>query len=210
MVPIPRIFEGQPVIIVAGGPSLIGFDWSRLTGKNVIAINRAYEVVPGAAVLWWSDSRFWRHHRDGLGAHGAMWKATCNINYHESDALPDWVKQYVISGHKGFDEDPGKLRSGNNSAFAATHLAAHLGARRIILLGVDMRHGPAGETHFHDGHGMQHLEQTLTDLMVPYFGSLAEPLAERGIEVINASPDSALGIWPRRTIDEGLREYERR
>lgn len=201
---IPRIFEGQPVVIVAGGPSLAGFSWSRLAGLNVIAINRAYENVPGAQVLWWSDARFWRNHQAGLTRHKAPWKATCAVNYHAGDALPVYIHQYAFTRVDGFDPNPAYLRTGNNSAYAATHLAAHLGTNRIVLLGVDMRHGERGETHFHGGHGCLHQESTLSRLMVPHFATLAGPLAERGIEVINASPNSALVLWPRCTIDEGL------
>ena len=204
MTPIPRIFEGQAVAIVAGGPSLRGFDWTRLVGARCIAINRAYEVVPCAEVLWWSDARFWRHHREGIEAHPAAWKATCHLNYAPADNLPEWVTQYRMTETAGFDPDVRCLRSGNNSAYASMHLAAHLGARRLVLLGVDMRHGPAGETHFHDGHGLPHLQDTLTNYMVPYFGTLAAPLAERGIEVINGSEQSALTVWPRCSIEEGL------
>lgn len=205
---IPRIFEGGAVIIVAGGPSLRGFDWRRLKDKNVIAINRAYEVVPSALVLWWSDAKFWFHHREGLLAHRAPWKATCNLNY-GSEPPPPEIHQYRFTGHKGLDPDEGCLRSGNNSAFAAIHLAVHLGALDIVLLGADMKHGPHGETHFHTGHGVQHQEDTLTELMLPWFDSLAAPLAARGITVTNASVDSALTTWPRCTIDQGLGQYER-
>ena len=174
---------------------------------NVIAINRAGEFAPGAQVLWWTDAKFWRGNSVKILAHPAPWKATCNLNY-GSEVLPAEIKQYRITGHKGFDPDPACLRSGNNSSYAAMHLAAHLGARKLILLGVNMRHGPGGETHFHGGHGVMHMEDTLVQLMLPWFESLAKPLAERGIEVINASPVSALKTWRRCSIDEGLREYE--
>jgi hypothetical protein len=201
---IPRIFEGAKVFICAGGPSLSGFRFDRLAGKRVIAINRALEFVPGAEVLWWSDARFWRNNRTAISAHRARYKATCQIGYQGDEVLPPWVTQYRFTGVSGFDADPRCLRHGNNSSYAAIHLAAHLGARKIVLLGVDMRHGPAGETHFHGGHGLEHQEETLEKLMLPFFDSLAVPLAERGIEVLNASRDSSLTLWPRCSIDEGL------
>lgn len=204
MTPIPPIFEGQAVALVAGGPSLRGFDFERLRGFPVIAINRALEVLPFAHVLWWTDASFWRRRRDAIMAHRAIWKATCQTHYHETDALPESVIQYRFTGHQGFDEDPRCLRSGNNSTYAAMHLLAHQRPARIVLFGVDMQHGPAGETHFHDGHGLPHTESTLTNLMLPYFEGLVAPLAARGIEVINASPQSALRLWPRCSIDEGL------
>lgn len=207
MIPIPRIFEGRPCVVVAGGPSLKGFDWARLEDKNVIAINRAYEFLPRAEVLYWSDEKFWRLHRDQLNAHPALWKATLARGYAEEDLLPKTVKQYRVTGVAGFDPAPGCIRHGNSSGFAAIHLAAHLGASSIILLGLDMKHGANGETHFHGGHGRRHYEESLTELMLPWFKTLAAPLAAAGISVINASPASALTVWPRVTIDEGLAVY---
>lgn len=208
--PIPRIFDGETVFVCASGPSLIGFDYSRLAGRNVIAINREHEVIPTAQVLWWSDARYWRGEiegrptRDSLMGHAAPYKATCQMDYRPTDELPPEIIEYRFTGTRGFDPDPRCLRSGNNGAYAATHLAAHLGAKRIVLLGVDMRYGAKGQSHRHTGHGMMHAEATLTTLMLPHFRTLAEPLAERGVEVINASPDSALTIWPRCSIDQGL------
>lgn len=204
MIPIPRIFEGQAVAIVAGGPSLRGFDWEQLRGVPAIAINRAYEVMPFAPVLWWSDVRFWQQHQGGIERHTAIWKATCQVGY-QAIELPSWVTQYRFTETGGFDPDPKNLRSGNNSAYAAIHLAAHLGAARQVLLGVDMRHGPAGETHFHDGHGLPHLQENMANYMLPFFDTLAPPLAALEIEVINASEQSALKIWPRCSIEEGLK-----
>ena len=201
---IPRIFENKAVIIVGGGPSLIDFDWHELEGLPTIAINRALEVMPDATLLWWYDARFWRHHKDKILAHSARWKATVHLGYSAADLLPDTIYQYRMTGVDGFDPNPNCVRSGNNSAFGAMHLATHLGAWKIILLGVDMRHGPKGQTHFHSGYVTQNLEQTLTNYMVPYFKTLAQPLRDRRVDVLNASPISAIECWPKCSIAEGI------
>lgn len=207
---IPRIFETQTVIVCASGPSLTGFDYSRLRDRNVIAINREHEVIPTAQVLWWSDARYWRgeiegrKNRDSLLAHPAPYKATCQMDYRPDDDIPPEIIEYRFTGALGFDPDPRCLKHGNNGAYAAIHLAAHLGAKMIVLLGVDMRYSPDGRSHRHQGHGLVHTEQTLTQLMLPHFNTLAGPLSELGIEVLNASPDSALRTWPCVSIDEGL------
>lgn len=197
-------FDGAEVFVVAGGPSLRGFDWRRLDGRRVIAINRAYEVLPGAEALWWSDARFFRNHRAGLMAHGAALKATFAYLY-EDDELPKGVLRYKLSGQQGFDPDQNALRSGNNSTYAAIHLAAHLGARRIVILGLDMKHGPSGETHWHDGHkGLLNPAHVMESAMLPLFSGLVGPLEQRGIEVVNANPGSALEVWPRIAVDQAL------
>lgn len=203
---IPRIFEGQRVFIMAGGPSLRGLDFVRLSGQPVIAINRAHEFLPSATVLWWSDLLFWTRNQDSLIAHKAPWKATALSDYDVEHLPPaELVHRYSFTGCTGFDENPAHLRHGNNSSYAAMHLAVHLGARKLVLLGVDMRHAADGTTHFHSGYQHVVLPETLKDLMLPYFKTLAPALAERNIEVLNASPDSALTVWPRCSIEEGLK-----
>lgn len=204
---IPRVFEGQCVYIVAGGPSLKGFDFDILNSKSVLAINRAHENCPHARVLWWTDERYWRKAAASLNAHPAHWKATCKDEYGPND-LPPWVHQYTFTGAEGFDENPAALRHGYNSAYAAMHLAIHLGAHKIVLLGVDMRHGPKGETHFHSGHTVEcdrATAETFKDLMIPSFATLAPALAARQIEVVNASPDSMLTVWPRCSLEDAFR-----
>lgn len=205
---IPRIFEGQPVIIVAGGPSLKGFQFERLAGKNVIAINRAYEDCPFAPMLWWSDCRFWNWHHEALLAHRAPYKATCNVGYHSGHHLHPSVHRYTVTGNYGFDDRPNCVRDGNNSAHASMHTSIHLGASMLLLLGLDMRHVD-GQAHYHSGHPVRHDEACLKDYQLPYFKGLVAPLAARNIPVLNGSIDSALDLWPRCSINEGLEAYEK-
>lgn len=195
--------SASAAVIVAGGPSLVGFDWSRLAGRYVIAINRAYETCPGAAVLWWSDERFWRRHAGGLLAHGARLKATAQRPLDRAP-YPPAVSVFRFTGAAGFDPAAGCLRHGNNSGYAALHLAATLGCSHIVLLGYDFRHDADGRSHWHSGHGLLHRQRTLGERMLPYFETLAEPFALRGIEVVNANPDSWLTIWPRLDLDTAL------
>lgn len=196
-------FTGQTVVIVAGGPSLAGFDFDRLRGRTVIAINRAYEFCPEATMLWWSDRNFWKGHWQNLLAHAAPFRACAGTEIAQED-MPASVRVWPCSGVSSFDPHPDRIRHGNNSTYAAIHVAAHRGARKIIPLGLDMRFGPAGETHFHGGHGVLLLEQTLKDDLLPHFATLAPWLAALGIEVVNGSPNSAVEIWPRCTPEEAL------
>lgn len=157
-------------------------------------------------MLWWSDHIFYLHNAEAILAHPAPYKATALRDHDRAPDAPDHVYRYRFTGLNGFDPAPDCLRSGNNSSYAAIHLAAHLGARKIILLGVDMKHGPDGRTHWHEGYGRPHLQHTLDVQMRPHFDHLVKPLAERGITVVNANPESALIAWPRMTFEEALRE----
>jgi len=201
---IPPIFRDQTVAIVAGGPSLKGFQFDQLAGTPSIAINRAHEFMPRATMLYWGDAIFWRKNLFNLLAHQATWKVTLNLNYAGGEIMPP-VVQYTVSGREGYDPKPGRIRHGNNSAYAAMHLAVQLGARRLVLFGVDMHYGPNGESHFHSGYDSStQTEETLRRMMLPHFASLVEPFEQMGVEVFNASPDSALRLWPRVALSEGV------
>jgi hypothetical protein len=85
---------------------------------------------------------------------------------------------------------------------AAMNLAAHLGVRRIVALGLDGKE-TNGRSHHHEAHpwpqkGGCWAEQR-DDL-----ASLVEPLAERGIVVVNASPGTAVDLWPVTTLEREL------
>lgn len=197
----------DPVAIVAGGPSLTGFDWSRLRGCRVIAVNRAFEVLPDAEVLWWTDSRFYGWHAAAIDAHGAMLKATALL-IGDRFRYPASVSVYRFTGAAGYDSEPGCLRHGNNGAFAALSLALKRGARTIALFGVDMRPAPDGRMHWHADHPAQGRE-TSFGKMLPYWPSLLPVVNAMGATIINASPTSALDVFPRVTHDEAF-EYLRR
>ena len=71
--PIPEDIKAddfnKECYIIGGGPSLIGFDWSKLDGKFVIAINRAYEVLPNAQIVYFTDDDYYQRHRSEMLAH---------------------------------------------------------------------------------------------------------------------------------------------
>src|SRR3954470_7731661 len=51
--------RGQSATVVGGGPSLRGFDFSQLRGKqNIIAINAAFRYLPFADACFSEDVRF--------------------------------------------------------------------------------------------------------------------------------------------------------
>ena len=188
-----------------------GFDFRRLNDKTTIAINKSLLVLPKAKLLWWSDERFFRQHLEEIKKHKEAYKAKSYINcYREKN--PEWVSSYSFSnsGMKGYDERPGYLCHGNNSGYAALHLAIKLGAKKIILLGYDFKFDAQKNSHWHDGHvdelgrSMWHGEDTLTKNMLPNFQHLQVPALRHRVIIINSNPDSNLDVWPRQSIEELL------
>ncbi len=193
--------------IVAGGPSLKGFAWSRLDGKFVIAINRSYEVLPNAQIIYFTDYDFWDHHRDNMLAHsGQLIKGSQTRSKEENNPS---VIYYRLSGKPGISTERGLLHHGNNSTYAALNLAAvHLKFKKIYLFGVDMKWGEPknkSTSHWHDGHKRIDPEYSY-DKMKRAFKTIVEPLTNIGVEVYNANIDSALECFPKVTIEEALNE----
>ena len=75
------------------------------------------------------------------------------------------------------------------------------------MLGYDMKVGVGvdkGRTHWHDEPRPDGFADVLAQSMLPHFASLAGPLAERGVEVVNCTPDSALECFPKATLEDAL------
>ena len=194
---IEKIWTNETVYIIGGGPSLKGFDWNRLKGKKVIAINRAYEVMPNADALYWTDSRFYRWFKNDINNLNTL-KVTCR----PFNGIPNDVVLLKANSAMILDMRPDSISHGNNSGYGAINLAAKLGAKKIYLLGYDMN-SEGNNTHWHSGYESRH-NHSIYNKMMRYFESLPAELKKHGIEVYNANPQSKLDVFPKCTIDEAI------
>jgi hypothetical protein len=192
----PPLWEGEQCFIVGGGPSLTGFDFERLRGRRIIVINSSYEVVPFADVLLFGDDRWWHWRRD----HARQFEGlivTCG------GILDFRLKRMRAAKPEGPTEDRQALAFRNTSLTAAMNLALHFGVSRMVLLGIDMKAAADGRTHHHKPHPHPSREGCW-DRQMKDIVTFVEPLARRGVEVINANPDSRLALWPKHDIGELL------
>jgi len=199
--------SGKTWYIVAGGPSLLGFDWRALDDRCAIAVNRAFEKLPLAKVVYFTDHEFWKWHSESLRSHRGR-LITGAANRHVDDPL---VENWGLTGPSGLETRSERLRHGNSSGYAAINVAYHLGARRIYLLGYDFKYhtaasakpGSITRSHWHTHHPRLHRERVF-EKMLPHFPALARELASRGVLVWNANPDSALRVFPFCTVGEAI------
>lgn len=100
----------------------------------------------------------------------------------------------------------GEIGWGSNSGFQAINLAIQFGAKRLILCGFDM--SIVKGFHWHGRHqaGLNNPRQTSVDKWRIELDSQAPFLRMMGIEVLNASPFSALQAYPRVNLLEALRQ----
>lgn len=111
-----------------------------------------------------------------------------------------WVKS---EAKPGLSFEQGVIHTGANSGYQALNLAVLLGAKRIVLLGFDMRK-VASQSHFFGDHPGKMNEKSPYDVFIRNFSTTLPCLTTLGVEVINCTPESALTCFPQRKLEEIL------
>lgn len=200
-------WAGAVVVAIGGGPSLsleqIRTCWRMRSKVKTIAINDAIRLAPWADMLYFCDKQWFKWHRDRVLKFAKSGRLVVTL---ENQDLQKQIPGLVCmknDGERGFSQDPGSLRNGRNSGYQVLHLAAHLRAKKVILLGYDMKKCETGKTHWFGDHPVGGAPGRF-DSYRKLFGDLVVPLANLGVEVVNATPESGLDVFPMVGIEEAL------
>ena len=203
---IPDEWAGERAFILGGGPSLKGFDAEVLRGHGrVVGINEAgLTLAPWCDVLHWCDGRWLEWNVDRVGLHCGSYKIcrhsrdgrTPNCPPDVSERIPSVLDAFEVRhiekfGNVPLSQDPTKT-SGVCAGGSAINLAFLFGAVSIVLLGFDMQ--PTGQ--WHEQHRVPSKPFHYQQHKVPAIERMARPLRSLGIEVLNATPGSALECFP--------------
>jgi hypothetical protein len=191
-------WSGETAAIIAGGPSVTPEQAEAVRGLHVIAVNNAVQLAPEADILYFCDARWYEWHRQTVRDFKRRRVTLENLRL-QDDIEVRCLRDY---GVVGFAPRNDGVTNGRNGGFQALHLAAWLGAGRVLLLGFDMR-AANGRLHWHEEHPV-HMGANIFEGWVEAFGSLAPELARRGVEVINCAPGSALHVFPRMPLEAAL------
>lgn len=199
----------RPVAIVGGGPSLSGFDFTRLEGRfTILAVNASIFDIPFADAGFTIDRRAARN----------WWPRLQAITTSLFFAVPDnWLVNFSgpptpymtflrrVQG-TSFTTDRRLISAGGTSGFGALHLAFLNGAKRITLFGFDYQSSPLGVWHHNEQHYnfVHHQLRRDWEQWARNFNAAAPVLRDAGVEVVNASPRSAITAFPRVSIGEAL------
>ncbi len=202
------LWLGETVAILGSGPSLTQEQVDMVRGKTrVIAVNDAYRLAPWADILYGCDAKWWDWHKgvpdfEGVKA-GLRWDAVKGESYSGWDGIFPEIRGLANTGIQGLEIAPNSLRTGGNSGYQAINLAVHMGAKRILLLGFDMK-AVGGKNHWFGEHPIEATPPYGNMLM--HFETIAEPLKKAEVEVINCTPGSALKVFPMMKLEEALCE----
>lgn len=197
-------WRGEVAIIIASGPSLKKQDVEMCRGRGkVIAIKKCVELTPWADVVYGCDGPWWR------SVQGLMKFEGLKLAHEPTVCNSEWgIRKVDIPDPKCnrflFDK-VGTIGSGGNSGFQAMNLAAQFGVSTIITLGFDMG-GETGGHWYGRNNWMQanNPDQWCYQRWQRAFAISAPELKARGIEVINASRNTALTCFRRMSIGEAL------
>jgi hypothetical protein len=216
---VDPIWRGETCVILGGGPSLLkqSLDplWNTSPKPRILTINDSWRLAPDNAIHYFADQEWWdrqiarnyiavnhlgTHYRFHNMIYEGFWVSTA-----PAFAAHPQVRYLRLTGEQGLETDPTGLRHGSNSGYQAIGLAYHLGVKKIVLLGYDMR-VDRDRTHWHDESTIpaQGFEMMLKKSFLPHFDTLARPLADAGVTVINATENSALRVWPFQPLATAL------
>jgi hypothetical protein len=223
---VPNLWPGGECWIIGGGSSMprqfgvpedtiqkvmtreVGYDayspyLAKIHDKHIIGINNAYWLGPWVDVLFFGDCPWYVKHRLALAEFPGL-KVSCCPRFANSPKSIEGIKGLRRNPDRrlGITPNKRKLSWNGNSGAAAINLAVHFGAKRIALLGFDMRPGKDGKTHSHSLHGVT--KPKTFERHLRGFPQIAEDAKALGVEIINASPDSAVDVFPRVSVEELL------
>ena len=198
---IPRLWEGATAVVMASGQSLRQEDADAVRHLPRVVTNATYIRAPDAEIIFAADAKFWhcKDYQDVFACPGYKVSVDSGVGVHPN--TPDGVLVLMNSGKQGFDGRRTHIRTGGNSGYAAIHIAATAGAKRVLLLGLDMTGG-----HWHGKHPeeLKDPSEAAFTRWTKHFQTLAQELTRRGIEVLNCSPISRLTCFPKKALRDCL------
>lgn len=193
-------------------PSAYSPYMSAIHDKHVIAINVAYLIGTWIDMMFFGDLKFFKEHQTRL----VEWPGL-KISCHDCVDKVPWVK-YLPNDKKhstGISPDPHMVSWNANSGSAAISVAANTGAKRIILVGFDMNYNNTNHRHWHNLYQVEPVDRKKK--VAPRFNRLfsfqrhlqgfphiLRDAKLRGIEIINASPDSSIVEFPKCRVKDLL------
>lgn len=187
------------ISVIASGWSLAGVDFDRIPGLTIGVNDSAWRAETDLGVTMdrlFFEGRFNQlAHAFPASSHRAMYYRR-GIDK-AGQAPQGWIG--FENDHTSVDMSrewaPACRLNGLNSGICAINLAFRQAPDRVILWGFDMCRSPDGRAYYHDPYPWAPTPATKPGKFlewIPAFESIARQFAQAGIELVNASPASAI------------------
>ena len=182
-----------PAFIIGCGPSLDEEPLELIADYFTIGLNRAfYKLDP--TILLWQDISLWNSEYQRLHNTQAL-----KVSRDVSDPRKIYYNFHLKGGGYKFDPSTAHILHGRGSTGPlAAQLAVAMGCRPIILLGMDCKRGPDGQSDFW-GENKYWTESTLDNCLK----GLVSIKQQCPVEVHNCGANE---LWPRESLEDVLKE----
>lgn len=211
---VEPLWNGRTAFVLASGPSLTQPIADRLRGQSVMVINSTFKLAPWADVWFFTDNNVFTDNRVAVEA----WPGhVITLSKQAKRELPKKVKRVRAEWCPGFKTaGDGVVKQGRSSGHTGISVAVALGAARIVLLGYDMRTVDGREHHHDDYAGRPRDLDIYQREFIPGFQSFEhagviypgwnDAARQHGVEILNATPGSALREFAFVDLDDVLSE----
>jgi hypothetical protein len=193
---IKPLWGGKTVFILGGGPSLKDEDLSLIHNQRVIGVNDAFKLGSWVDLCWWSDCRWaiWNHEVLSQYTGIILSCVRCHCQH------PHTLTVSRLEG-SGISERPDGVKWNRSSGGSAINVAYLLGSKKIVLLGYDMK-VVDGQHNWHTNHKFRPKDTIYNNRFIPPFLEIAKDATRLGIEILNATKNSALDMFPKVDLKE--------
>lgn len=193
-----KTWDGLDVFIIGGGHSLRSFDWDLLKPEMTIGCNMAFSLGEDICKLCiFGDSKWFKVFESELERYkGIVFTNVPQLAKSRLSWL--WIMTRKMNGlhHTA-------LGWNGNTGASAINLALLLGAKRVLLLGFDMKLSENKKSNWHD-RIIQGPRQSVYPMFVKQFGRVASDLTKKfpGCKIINITDDNRLSMFPSIGVEE--------
>lgn len=191
-------------VIIGTGPSVAQTPLIEAQPAHCIAIKSTWRLAPWASILYGCDRGWWVEHRGVPQFKGMKISASpsvCKVYRDIRQVKRLLPRAEILTGETGVI-GCGVPRGGGHSGFHAINLAVQFGAKRIVLVGFDMtlKRG----AHWRTEYGSVKPDAKRVETWRVALDGCADQFKALGVEVINATPGSALTAYPMATLREAV------
>jgi hypothetical protein len=201
---INGLLGGKDLFIVASGPSLKGFDFSRLKNRFTLAVNHTIEHYSDAWGLIFSDKIFL--HKTSFDLEKYKGYIFCSERCAGTPPITEMMESnrenlFVYDDRR--DEPVLNAKKGlyhpTSTGLGAINLGLQMRAGKIYLMGYDFKTDETGNKHFYpdlDHHKKYSFDKYL--LKIKKFNMFAK----YSHKIVNLNPDSAIEVFQYMNVED--------